>query len=175
MKLLRSNRIYEGHVINLRVDTVETAHGTHEWEVVEHRGAVVVIARPAPDEMVLVHQYRHPLGGESWEVCAGGIEPGETAHQAAVRELREETGFRARTMRRLWSAYSAPGFCSELLHFFETDDYEIGVAEPDGAEEIDIATFPLTRLREMIERDELRDAKTQIAVLWALNARSTTS
>jgi ADP-ribose pyrophosphatase len=174
-ELLQSRRVYEGRVVNLRVDTVATATGVHEWEVVEHSGAVVVIARPAPDEMVLVHQYRHPLGAESWEVCAGGIEPDETPHDAAVRELREETGFRARTMRRLWSAYSAPGFCSELLHFFETDDYEIGAAEPDAGEEIAIATFPLTRLREMIERDELRDAKTQIAVLWALNARSTTS
>ena len=88
--------------------------------------------------------------------------------QAAVRELREETGYRARTVRRLWSAYSAPGFCNELLHFFHTDAYDAGEPEPDAEEEIEIATFPLDRVREMIERDELRDAKTQVAVLWAL-------
>ena len=109
----------------------------------------------------------------TWEVCAGGIDPGETPEEAARRELREETGFRARTLRRLWAAYSAPGFCTELLHFFSTDDYEVGRAEPDVGEEIEIATFPLGRLREMIERDELRDAKSQIAVLWALSVRST--
>ena len=118
---------------------------------------------------MLVRQYRHPLGVQTWEVCAGGIDPGETPHAAALRELREETGFRARTLRRLWSAYSAPGFCNELLHFFETDDYEIGEAQNVDGEDIEIATFPLKRLREMIERDELRDAKTQIAVLWALS------
>lgn len=175
MKVVASRRIYEGRVINLRVDTVETARGTHELEIVEHGGAVVVIAQPAPDEIVLVRQHRHAIGADTWEVCAGGIDPGETAEQAAMRELREETGLRARSVRRLWSAYSAPGFCNELLHFFHTDSYEIGEPEPAGDEEIEIATFPLERVREMIERDELRDAKTQIAVLWALRQHSTSS
>ena len=167
MRIRESTRVYEGHVINVRVDTVEVDGETHQWEVVEHGGAVVVIPRPSPDEIVLVRQYRHPLGTHTWEVCAGGIDPGETPEEAARRELQEETGFRARTMRRLWSAYSAPGFCSELLHFFETDDYEIGEANNVGGEDIEIATFPLARVQEMIERDELPDAKTQIAVLWA--------
>ncbi len=173
MKVLESRRIYEGNVLNLRVDSVATESGTHQWEVVEHSGAVVVIAMPSPDEMVLVRQYRHPLERMTWEVCAGGVDPGETPHDAAVRELREETGFRANAIRRLWSAYSAPGFCSELLHFFVTDDWETGATDFDPGEDITIATFSLARLREMIERDELPDAKTQISVLWALTARTT--
>jgi ADP-ribose pyrophosphatase len=172
VKVLRTKRIYEGRVINLRVDTVE-AHGReHDMEIVEHSGAVVVIAQPAPDEIVLVKQHRHAIEADTWEVCAGGIDAGETPEAAAIRELREETGFRARSVRRLWSAYSAPGFCNELLHFFHTDSYEIGDAEPDAEEEIEIATFPLKRVLEMIERDELRDAKTQIAVMWALRQHS---
>lgn len=168
MKVVQSQRIYEGRVINLRVDTVVTQGGTHVMEIVEHSGAVVVIAQPAPDEIVLVRQHRHAIGADTWEVCAGGIDPGETPAQAAIRELREETGYRARAMQRLWSAYSAPGFCNELLHFFHTNAYDIGEPEPDAEEEIEVATFPLNRVREMIERDELRDAKTQVAVLWAL-------
>jgi ADP-ribose pyrophosphatase len=172
-RVLESRRIYDGHVLNLRVDTVVTTSGTHEWEVVEHSGAVVVIAMPSPDEMVLVRQYRHPLARMTWEVCAGGIDPGETPHDAALRELREETGFRASRMRSLWSAYSAPGFCSELLHFFVTDAWDVGATDFDPGEDIEIATFSIGRLREMIERDELPDAKTQISVLWALTARST--
>lgn len=168
MRVVASNRVYNGRVINLRVDTVETANGTHKLEIVEHSGAVVVIAQPEPDEIVLVRQHRHAIGQDTWEVCAGGIDPGETPEQAAVRELREETGYRARTVRRLWSAYSAPGFCNELLHFFHTDAYDAGEPEPDAEEEIEVATFPLRRVREMIERDELRDAKTQVAVMWAL-------
>src|ERR1700679_2352410 len=171
MKVVSSQRIYEGRVINLRVDTVETRAGTHDLEIVEHSGAVVVIAQPAPDEIVLVRQHRHAIGEDTWEVCAGGIDPGETPEEAAIRELREETGLRARSVQRLWSAYSAPGFCNELLHFFHTDSYDAGEPEPDAEEEIEVATFPLTRVMEMIERDELRDAKTQVAVLWALRRR----
>ncbi len=173
MRILESRRIYDGHVLNLRVDTVNTSSGTHEWEVVEHSGAVVVIAMPSPEEMVLVRQYRHPLERETWEVCAGSMDPGESPEDAARRELREETGFRAKSIRRLWSAYSAPGFCSELLHFFVTDEWDTGETDFDPGEDITIATFPVSRLREMIERDELPDAKTQISVLWALTARST--
>ncbi len=173
MRVLESRRIYDGHVLNLRVDTVATGKGSHQYEVVEHSGAVVVIAMPTPDEMVLVRQYRHPLDRMTWEVCAGGIDPGETPLDAAMRELREETGFRAHSIRRLWSAYSAPGFCSELLHFFVTDAWDVGEPQPDAGEDIEIATFPVARLREMIERDELPDAKTQISVLWASTARST--
>ena len=171
MKVVSTQRIYEGRVINLRVDTVEARGETHKLEIVEHSGAVVVIAQPAPDELVLVRQHRHAIGEDTWEVCAGGIDPGETPEQAAVRELREETGFRARSVQRLWSAYSAPGFCNELLHFFHTDSWDIGEPEPDAEEEIEVATFPLKRVMEMIERDELRDAKTQVAVLWALRQR----
>jgi len=173
MQVVGTRRIYEGRVINLRVDTVEVHNGKHDLEIVEHSGAVVVIAQPAPDEIVLVRQHRHAIGEDTWEVCAGGVDPGETPEEAAIRELREETGLRARTIRRLWSAFSAPGFCNELLHFFHTDSYDIGEPEPAGEEEIEIATFPLKRVFEMIERDELRDAKTQIAVLWALRQLST--
>lgn len=176
IRVTSSRRVYEGRVINVRVDAVERDGEHHEWEVVEHGGAVVVIPMPSPDELVLVRQYRHPLGRENWEVCAGSIDPGETPHDAALRELAEETGFRARTLRRLWSAYSAPGFCSELLHFFVTDAWDAGEPAYDAGEEgMEMATFRIDRLREMIERDELPDAKTQIAVLWASSRRSTSS
>ena len=175
MNVVASKRVYEGRVINLRVDTVETKRGRYEVDVVEHGGAVVVIAQPSPDEIVLVRQYRYAIGMHTWELCAGGVDPGVTPEAAAIRELREETGYRARSVRRLWSAYSAPGFCSELLHFYHTENYDAGAPEPDAEEEIEVATFPLARVVEMIERDELRDAKTQIGVLWALQRRSTTS
>jgi ADP-ribose pyrophosphatase len=171
MELLASRRVYEGRVVNLRVDTLQTPRGEHTYEVVEHSGAVAVIVAPAPDTLVLVRQYRAPLKRYTWEVCAGGIEPGEEPLAAALRELREETGYRARSMRRLWSAYSAPGFCTELLHFFVTDDVEGGPTDFDEGEDIEMRAFALDELAAMIRADELPDAKTQIAVMWALTAR----
>jgi len=88
---------------------------------------------------------------------------------AAVRELREETGYRATRIERLWSAYSAPGFCSELLHFFVVDAFMRGESDPDPGEEIETRIFSLDELATMMRRDELRDAKTQIVVMWALS------
>jgi len=173
VKTLATRRIYDGPVVNLRVDTVETPTGPHDYEIVEHAGAVVVVPMPSPDEIVLVRQYRVPLGAYTWEACAGGMDPGETPEAAALRELREETGFRAASLRRLWAAYSAPGFCTELLHFFVAEQWTVGATDFDPNEDITIRTFALDEVYAMIERDELRDAKTQIAVLWALGARRT--
>jgi len=169
MDVLSTRNIYQGHVINLRVDTVATASGPREYDVVEHRGAVVVALMPSPREMLLVRQYRVPLGTYTWEACAGGIEEGEAPEAAAVRELREETGYRATRIERLWSAYSAPGFCSELLHFFVVDAFMRGESDPDPGEEIETRIFSLDELATMMRRDELRDAKTQIVVMWALS------
>jgi ADP-ribose pyrophosphatase len=171
MDVIASNRVYEGRVVNLRVDTLQTTRGEHRYEVVEHGGAVAVIVAPTPDSLVLVRQYRAPLAAYTWEICAGGIDAGEEPLDAALRELREETGYRARSMRKLWSAYSAPGFCTELLHFFVTDDVESGATDFDEGEDIETRTFALDELATMLRADELPDAKTQIAILWALTAR----
>ncbi len=171
MDVVASRRVYEGRVVNLRVDTLRTPRGEHSYEVVEHGGAVAVIVAPTPESLVLVRQYRAPLARDTWEICAGGIDAGEAPLDAALRELREETGLRARSMRRLWSAYSAPGFCTELLHFFIATDVEPGPTDFDEGEDIQTRVFALDELQTMLRADELPDAKTQIAVLWALTAR----
>jgi ADP-ribose pyrophosphatase len=175
VELLASRRIYDGKVVNLRVDTLRGPSGEpHDVEVVEHAEAVVVIVRPKPSEMLLVRQYRHPLARENWEVVAGGMNPGESPEDAAARELREETGYVAHRITRLWSAFSAPGFCDELLHYCVVDGYEIGEREgfDAGEEDMQLGIFALDELWRKIRADELPDAKTQIAVLWALTARS---
>lgn len=172
MDVVKSRRIYDGKVVNLRVDTLRAPNGkTWDAEVVEHAEAVAVIVRPTPNEMLLVHQYRHPLGRKSWEVVAGGMNPGETPVDAAARELREETGYRAQRVEWLWSAFTAPGFCEELMHFCVADGYEIGEPEPDVDEEIELGIFTLDDLWQKIRSDELPDAKTQVSVLWALRER----
>ena len=169
MELLSTRRVYEGHVVNLRVDQLRFGEKKpHDVEVVEHAQAVVVIVRPEPNRMLLVRQYRHPIGRAQWEVVAGGMNPGETPEEAAARELREETGYHAARVERLWSAYSAPGFCDELLHFCVVHGFELGVPEPDADEDIEVGIFDVEALWRQIRQDQLPDAKTQIAVLWAL-------
>ncbi len=172
MKAIASKRMYDGRVVNLRVDTLETDGRRHDVEVVEHRGAVVVIAQPTADSIVLVRQYRHPMEAMLWEVPAGGMDDGESPSDAAVRELREETGHRATDMRALFSAYSAPGFCDELLHFFSCSNWTEGETDFDEGEDITMRTFRLDEAWSMIERGEIRDAKTTIGILWALRERA---
>lgn len=172
MKTLWSHFVYRGKVVDLKIEELEFPSGKSVVEIVEHRGAVVIAALPTPDSIVLVEQYRHPIAQRQWEVPAGTIDAGEDADACASRELREETGYTAKRLRRLWSAYSAPGFCTELLHFYSAEDLTLGEREPDeGEEDMQVKTFALDEAWAMIERDELRDAKSQIAIAWALRKR----
>jgi ADP-ribose pyrophosphatase len=169
MEITNSRRVYDGRVVNLRVDEIRSDGKTFQAEIVEHRQAVVIVALPQPGSVVLVGQYRYPLGRVLWEAPAGSIDDGESVEEAAARELREETGYRAQHLRRLWSAYSAPGFCNELLHFVLAEELTLGVPDPEVDEDIEVRTFGIEQAWKMVERDELPDAKTQIA-LAALRA-----
>jgi ADP-ribose pyrophosphatase len=169
LKSLWSRYVYRGKVVSLRIEELEFPSRRAVVEIVEHRGAVVIAAQPARDTIVLVEQYRYPIGKRGWEVPAGSLDPGEGPDACAARELREETGYTAKRMRRLWAAYSAPGFCTELLHFYAAEDLTPGEREPDtGEEDMVVKTFALDEAWAMVERDELRDAKTQIALAWAM-------
>ncbi len=169
MKPHSQRRIYEGRVLNLRVDEIDTPHGgRRNYEVVEHPGGVVVIAQPSPGEIVLVRQHRHAVDRDLWEVPAGMIERGEAPAVTAERELIEETGYRAERLRFLWSIYTTPGFCEERIHFFVAEGLTQGVAAPEDDEEFEIRTWRLEDAWALVERDQLRDAKTQIALAWAL-------
>ena len=167
-KTIWSRSVYRGKVVNLRIEELEFESRRDVVEIVEHRGAVVIAAQPTRDTIVLVEQYRYPIGKRQWEAPAGTIDPNEGPDACAVRELREETGYSAKRIRRLWSAYSAPGFCTELLHFYGAEDLTLGERDPDtGEEDMVVKTFTLDEAWAMVERDELPDAKTQIAVAWA--------
>jgi ADP-ribose pyrophosphatase len=116
---------------------------------------------------VLVKQHRHAVDGDLWEVPAGMIERGEPPLETAKRELLEETGYRADSLRFLWSIYTTPGFCQERIHFFVADGLTAGEAQPEDDEEFELRVWSLDDAWRLVERDELRDAKTQIALGWA--------
>lgn len=174
MKPYSSERIYSGRVVNLRVDEVDRYRGggRRKVEVVEHAGGVCIIARPTPDEIVLVKQHRHAVDSDLWEAPAGMIERGEPPIETARRELVEETGYRAESLRFLWSIYTTPGFCEERIHFFAAEGLTPGEAEPEDDEQFELRTWRIDDAWALVERDELRDAKTQIALAWASAQRA---
>lgn len=164
-----TRRIFQGRIIGVRVDDVIYPNGNRsDVEIVEHNGGVCVIAQPDPASIVLVRQFRPAIGRELWEVPAGKLDGDEATEVAARRELLEETGYRCRSLRKLWSFYSAPGFCSELLHLYVAKDLIAGEPQPEADEVLNVQTFKVVDVQRMIERDEIPDAKTQVAVAWAL-------
>ncbi|MBM3493212.1 MAG: NUDIX hydrolase [Armatimonadetes bacterium] len=164
----QSERIYEGRVISLRIDTLTGGDGeTFRREVVEHPGAVAVVPLDDNGSVVMVTQYRHPVGEWLLEIPAGTVEEGEDPDWCAARELEEETGFTAQTMRRLFSMYMAPGYCTELLHVYVAEGLVAGAPSPNEDERIEVSTVPLDDVQEMIREGRIRDAKT-IAALMTL-------
>jgi ADP-ribose pyrophosphatase len=174
VKVHGSEKIYAGRVIDLRVDEIDQLRGggRRKVEVVEHVGGVCVIARPTPAEIVLVKQHRHAVDTDLWEVPAGMIERGEPPIETARRELIEETGYRAESLRFLWSIYTTPGFCTERIHFFAAEGLTPGEAQPEDDEQFELRTWSLDDAWALVERDELRDAKTQVALAWARSQQS---
>ncbi len=129
-------------------------------EVVRHPGAVAVVAVAEGNRIVLVRQYRYAVDEVLLELPAGTREPGETAERTAVRELTEETGYRARTLAPLGTLFSAPGFCDEALTFFLATGLTPGPPKPDAGEDIEVVHLPMEEAVSMLAEGGFRDAKT---------------
>jgi ADP-ribose pyrophosphatase len=170
VKPYSSKRVFSGRVVNVRVDEIDAYRGDRrrEVEVIEHAGGVAIVAQPTPETIVLVKQHRHAVDQDLWEVPAGMIERGEPALDTARRELIEETGYRAERLTFLWSIYTTPGFCEERIHFFVAEGLSAGEAEPEEDEQFELRVWNVREAWALVERDELRDAKTQVALAWAL-------
>jgi ADP-ribose pyrophosphatase len=164
-----SRRLFEGHLVNLRVDTIDVGEGrTVEREIVEHPGSIVAVPIDDQDRVLLVRQYRHPAGQQLLELPAGGLEPGEDPEAAARRELREEIGFSPGIIEHLGGFYTAPGFLTEFLHLFIARDLTPDPLEGDWDEDIEIVPTPLGEVRSLIEAGEIIDAKSIAGLLWVL-------
>ncbi|MBC7348069.1 MAG: NUDIX hydrolase [Clostridia bacterium] len=167
-KTLSRETVYTGRIINVRRERVVLPNGREATrEIVEHRGAVVIVPLSDADEVMLVQQYRKPVGSLTWELPAGTLEEGETALACAQRELREETGLEAREWRRVIEFFSSPGFCTEKMYlFWALGLREVGQA-PDGDEQIVCRRFPLAEALAMARRGEIADAKSLVGLLTA--------
>src|SRR3989442_1262295 len=117
--VIATRRIYEGRIVRLREDTAELADGrTVLREVVEHTEVAAIVPVDSNGNIILVRQYRLPAREALLEIPAGGAEDSEGIEEAAQRELREETGYRARHLERLCGFFVSPGYCTEVIHVF---------------------------------------------------------
>lgn len=164
-KTLESQRIYEGAIINLRRDKVTVQNGTSYREIVEHNGGAVLAALTAEGKLVMVRQFRKPAERVMLEVPAGKMDAGETPMQAAVRELKEETGYTAGNVKHLLSFYPSVGYSQEQLHLYLCTDLTAGETCFDENEAIDIEEMEVELLFNMVQSGQIQDAKTVIAIL----------
>ena len=163
---LEGQEVFRGRVLALRVDTVATPGGqTATREVVDHPGAVAVVAQEPGGCLVLVRQYRYAVGEELLEIPAGKIDPGEDPECTARRELEEETGYRAGTIKKVLSFYTSPGFSSEIIHLYFAQDLARGSANPDPGEEVAVHLLRPEKAAEMVAMGQIRDAKTVTGIL----------
>jgi ADP-ribose pyrophosphatase len=175
-RLVESRVLHKGRYLEFRLDTVERADGSRaERDVVWHPGAVAILALDDADRVLLVRQFRLPAGRVLLEVPAGTLDVDPTTGEvedpdlAARRELEEETGYRAASWRRLASFWTAPGFASELMHLYLATDLAPAAEDrmgPDEDERLELEPWPIADAVAAVERGEIADAKTLVALLW---------
>jgi ADP-ribose pyrophosphatase len=174
-RVVDSKTIYRGSYLTFRIDTVERSDGSRaQREVVGHPGAVAILAIDEADRVLMVRQYRAPAGRILLEIPAGTLDVDdggaiENPDLAAPRELEEETGYRAGSLRLLASFWTAPGFATELMHLYlasdlrPADDARLG---PDEDERLELERVTLGDAIAAVERGEIADAKSILALLW---------
>ncbi|MBA7679739.1 Methanol dehydrogenase activator [subsurface metagenome] len=168
-KTLSSQLIYEGRVVKLRVDTIQTPGGRETTrEIVEHSDCVAVIAIDADDNVLLVKQFRKPVEKELLEIPAGGIDPGEDSVTTVCREMREETGYLPRKVERLGGFYSAPGYCTEYLHLYLATDLTPSPLYAEDTESIKLVSVPISQIPGLIASGSICDAKSIAGLLTYL-------
>jgi ADP-ribose pyrophosphatase len=167
-KTLSSERLYEGKILTLRRDIVTVRDGkTSIREIVEHHGGVVIIGITDEGNIPLVTQFRKSAEKAVLEIPAGKLEGDENPESAALRELKEETGYTAAGIRLLTKAYSSIGYSTEILYFYLATDLTAGETDFDESEAIEIEEYPVEKLRDMAMHGEIEDQKTLVAVLMA--------
>jgi ADP-ribose pyrophosphatase len=166
MKPDDSRRVYDGKLISVTVER----WGDHEREIVEHPGAVAIVAVDGDGCVTLVRQLREPARARLVELPAGGLEEGEQPLETARRELREETGLTGGEWRELAAFWTTPGFCRERMWLFLAEGVESREAAPDADEDVELVRWRVDEIPERLA--EIEDAKSLAGLLLFLRERS---
>ena len=156
--------LFKGRMLRLERDTVLLPNGLQtSREVVRHPGAVGIIALK-DQQVLLVRQYRYAIAQKTLEIPAGKLDPQEPPMDCAVRELREETGYRG-TMEHISTFYTTPGFSDEVMHLFLAQDLVWDPLTPDDDEFIEVERIPWDEAVQRAQQNEFNDAKTILGIL----------
>lgn len=165
-KTISSRYIFSGKIINLKIDKVKLPNNKISTrEIIEHPGAVAIVALTEKEDVLLVKQYRKAANSILLELPAGKLEDNETKKECAQRELMEETGYYANDIKYVTSFYTSPGFSNELLYLFFAKDLKQKKIPGDEDEFIEIKKLPLNTVIGKIKNGQIKDAKTIIGIL----------
>ena len=167
IRILKRETLYQGRIIRLIREVLDVQGRRIVRETIRHPGAVVIVPMVDRSRLVLVRQYRRAVDRVLLELPAGTLEPGERRDRCAARELEEETGWRARRLRRIGRFYAAPGFVSEQLTIFLAQGLRRVAAHPEPDEVIRPVILSFEEALARIRSGAICDAKTIIGVLFA--------
>jgi len=166
MKLISSKELIRTPIFHVTFDHAVDPDGFEiKRAIVQHGGSAVMMAVDDRKNILLVRQYRLPARRYLWELPAGRVDEGETTLQAARRELMEETGYLARTWKKLVEFYPSPGFLAEKMTIFLATELTEGTQSPMEDERIETRWFSARELDQLVRSGKIIDAKTQIGFL----------
>jgi ADP-ribose pyrophosphatase len=168
-QLKKSQTIYRGKKVNIALETFSSKEGSFERETIQHLGAVVMIPITSRGQIILIKQYRHTCRKWIWELPAGTREllrgKVESSRVCASREMQEEVGFKARSLKKLCGFYATPGTSTEYMDIYIAKDLVVSPLPQDEDEMIETKTLSRKRCLEMIQSGVIQDAKTVAALL----------
>ena len=165
--LLASEQVFRGHFLDLRRDRVRLPNGeTAQREYIVHPGAVMVVPILDDGRLVVEHQFRYPMARVMLEFPAGKLDAGEAPLQCAIREMAEETGYRAREWARAGILHNAIAYSTEGIEVWFARGLRAGQRKLDAGEFLDVSVTTAQQLADMARSGELTDAKTLIGLNW---------
>ncbi|MBR0262013.1 MAG: NUDIX hydrolase [Selenomonadaceae bacterium] len=166
-KKISGESVFDGVLLHVRRDEVELPNGhksVREW--IKHPGASAIIPLLPDNQIILVRQFRFPIGKVTLEIPAGKLDKeGEDPIECAKRELSEETGYTAGKIWKLTTIATTVGFSNEYIHLYAASDLTAGKIHPDSDEFINVVKIPLTAALQMVESGKIFDAKSAVSIL----------
>ncbi len=166
---VESKLVYEGRILDLRVDTVRLPSGRLTTrEIAEHSDSVCMVPLDSQGNVLLVRQYRKSVESNLLEVPAGGINENEAPEDAVLRELQEEVGYTAGKITRLAGFWVSPGWCTEFMHAYLATELSPARLDADFDENITVIQVPLAQTIDLISSGEIQDGKSVASLLLAM-------